>query len=320
MQLVTTFSLLFIISYAQSEIIYTKKGVKLYYNSCFCGITGDILANSRRRSLSNQRKKKKNSSRHLINKREALKVGDVEIEDFDEDNIKLKFNIAVNLSQILKQGGQITNDNHNIASLPDPDEFLGDEEDLDNQHILPEYGEYDNEYYTELSPEPGNHGPDYSPGQPIHQPMGPSNPPMGQPMGQPVNPSMGGDDFYNNNQFSEYFPGPLPPPPPPPPTPAPTPAPTPWNPYRYPWGRKKRSFDPIFLDPIAEEVKLKRISLKKTVTDLPLEEQLDLFSESKVSLKDSPLNNLPGSTRIDGVKFRSSIKYVKASQLPSEYV
>ena len=85
---------LFFLSYIQAEVIHTKKGLKLYFNSCFCGDTAWTDS-----KISKRRQKREVTV-------DAFEVGDIKMEDSDKDNLKfkmnlnLKLNVALNLTSL----------------------------------------------------------------------------------------------------------------------------------------------------------------------------------------------------------------------------
>ena len=85
---------LFFLSYVKTEVIHTKKGSKLYFNSCFCG---DTTWNDSK--ISKRRQKREVTV-------DAFEVGDIKLEDSEKDklkfkmNLNLKLNVALNLTSL----------------------------------------------------------------------------------------------------------------------------------------------------------------------------------------------------------------------------
>ena len=123
------FCLLMLLQMCHSDEIFTKSGLKLYFNSCYCGKKYPSLGDTKI---------------HIRHKRQAVQIEDINVENEGSDDLKLNLKLAFNFTgaagqQIVKnlQAIRRTKDSNHGHNSNRVEDYSGYEDyDLDGQ-ILP---------------------------------------------------------------------------------------------------------------------------------------------------------------------------------------
>ena len=101
----TILFMVFLFAYINADWLKAKGGKVIYYNSCSCGDIGPGDHNSFTgvsyydpKWYGKKRRKREAWMNSVSEEFKRIKVDSIELDEFDTDNLKLNFNIKVNMS------------------------------------------------------------------------------------------------------------------------------------------------------------------------------------------------------------------------------